>query len=44
MDRTANKLLKNKYKEQNQKEFESSLPISRELFESLFDFLDEQLE
>ena len=32
------------YKYQQKKEFEASLPIPREIFLDLFDFLDQELE
>lgn len=32
------------YKYQQKKEFEASLPIPREIFLDLFDFLDQKLE
>ena len=32
------------YKYQQKKEFEASLPITREIFLDLFDFLDQELE
>ena len=38
-----NKLLA-EYKQQQKKEFEASLPIPREIFLDLFDFLDQELE
>jgi malonyl CoA-acyl carrier protein transacylase len=38
------KELKNKYEHQQQEEFENSLPTDSEIFEKLFDYLDEELE
>ena len=44
MDKEKKKKLLAEYKQQQKKEFEASLPIPRETFLDLFDFLDEELE
>ena len=44
MDKEKKKKLLAEYKQQQKKEFEASLPITRELFLDLFDFLDQELE
>ena len=44
MDKEKKKKLLAEYKQQQKKEFEASLPIPREIFLDLFDFLDQKLE
>ena len=44
MDKENKKKLLAEYKQQQKKEFEASLPITREIFLDLFDFLDQKLE
>ena len=44
MDKEKKKKLLAEYKQQQKKEFEASLPITREIFLDLFDFLDQELE
>ena len=44
MDKEKKKKLLAEYKQQQKKEFEASLPIPRETFLDLFDFLDQELE
>ena len=44
MDKEKKKKLLVEYKQQQKKEFEASLPITREIFLDLFDFLDQELE
>jgi len=44
MDKNESKKILRELKEQKKVEFEQSLPMSRDLFEELFDFLDEQVE
>ena len=44
MDKEKKKKLLAEYKQQQKKEFEASLPITRETFLDLFDFLDQELE
>ena len=44
MDKLKKKRLRADYKKQERQKFEESLPLSRELFFDLFDFLDVQLE
>ena len=44
MDKEKKKKLLAEYKQQQKKEFEASLPIPRECFLDLFDFLDQKLE
>ena len=44
MDKEKKKKLLADYKQQQKKEFEASLPIPREIFLDLFDFLDQELE
>jgi len=44
MDKNERKRKLKELKEAKKAEFEKSLPISRDLFEELFDFLDEQVE
>lgn len=44
MDKENKKKLLAEYKQQQKKEFEASLPITREIFLDLFDFLDVELE
>ena len=44
MNKEKKKKLLAEYKQQQKKEFEASLPITRELFLDLFDFLDQELE
>ena len=44
MDKEKKKKLLAEYKQQQKKEFEASLPITREIFLDLFDFLDQKLE
>lgn len=44
MDKARKKELLNSYKETQRKQFEAALPMSRELFQQLFDYLDEQFE
>ena len=44
MDKEKKKKLLAEYKQQQKKEFEASLPIAREIFLDLFDFLDQELE
>jgi hypothetical protein len=44
MDKEKKKKLLAEYKQQQKKEFEASLPIPREIFLDLFDFLDQELE
>ena len=43
MDKEKKKKLLAEYKQQQKKEFEASLPITREIFLDLFDFLDQEL-
>ncbi len=43
MDKAAKKALKNQYKQNAVNQFLSSLPMSVNLFRSLFDFLDNQI-
>ncbi|MFS9187870.1 hypothetical protein [Streptococcus infantis] len=44
MEKEKKKKLLAEYKQQQKKEFEASLPIPREIFLDLFDFLDQELE
>ena len=44
MEKEKKKKLLAEYKQQQKKEFEASLPIPRETFLDLFDFLDQELE
>ena len=44
MDKEKKKKLLAEYKQQQKKEFEASLPITREIFLDLFNFLDQKLE
>ena len=44
MDKLKKKKLLAEYKQQQKKEFEASLPIAREIFLDLFDFLDQELQ
>ena len=44
MEKEKKKKLLAEYKYQQKKEFEASLPITREIFLDLFDFLDQELE
>ena len=44
MDKLKKKRLRADYKKQERQKFEESLPLSRELFFDLFDFLDVELE
>ena len=44
MGKEKKKKLLAEYKQQQKKEFEASLPIPREIFLDLFDFLDQELE
>ena len=44
MEKEKKKKLPAEYKQQQKKEFEASLPIPREIFLDLFDFLDQELE
>lgn len=44
MDKSEKKRLIQEYVFNQQREFDNSLPMSRELFGQLFDFLDEQFE
>ena len=44
MKKEKKKKLLAEYKQQQKKEFEASLPIPREIFLDLFDFLDQELE
>lgn len=44
MDKEKKKKLLAEDKQQQKKEFEASLPITREIFLDLFDFLDQELE
>ena len=44
MDKMKKKRLREDYKKQEREKFEESLPLSRELFFDLFDFLDVELE
>ena len=44
MDKEKKKKLLAEYKQQQKKEFEASLPIPREIFLDLFNFLDQKLE
>ena len=44
MNKEKKKKLLAEYKQQQKKEFEASLPIPREIFLDLFDFLDQELE
>ena len=44
MEKEKKKKLLAEYKQQQKKEFEASLPITREIFLDLFDFLDQELE
>ena len=44
MEKEKKKKLLAEYKQQQKKEFEASLPIPREIFLDLFDFLDQKLE
>ena len=44
MDKERKKKLLAEYKQQQKKEFEASLPIPREIFLDLFNFLDQKLE
>ena len=43
MDKNEKKKILKALKEKKKNEFEKSLPMSRELFEQLFDFLDKKL-
>lgn len=43
MDKADKKRLLKEFKRKEQENFEHSLPMSRELFHQLFDFLDEKL-
>lgn len=43
-DQNKKKALKNQFKQQEADSFQQSLPISVDLFEQLFDFLDENLD
>ena len=43
MDKEKKKKLLAEYKQQQKKEFETSLPITRGIFLDLFDFLDQEL-
>jgi hypothetical protein len=44
MDKTEKKRLKREHREKLKQAFFDSLPMSKELFNQLFDFLDEHLE
>ena len=44
MEKEKKKKLLAEYKQQQKKGFEASLPIPREIFLDLFDFLDQELE
>ena len=44
MEKEKKKKLLAEYKQQQKKEFEASLPITRGIFLDLFDFLDQELE
>ena len=44
MDKNERKKILRELKEKKKAEFEKSVPISRDLFEELFDFLDRQIE
>jgi hypothetical protein len=44
MDKSEKKRLKQKFREDNKKAFYDSLPMSKELFQQLFDFLDKKSE
>ena len=43
MDKSEKKRLQKEFKENQKKAFYDSLPMSKELFRQLFDFLDEKL-
>jgi len=43
MDKSEKKKLQKEYKEKQKQAFYDSLPMSKELFQQLFDFLDEKL-
>lgn len=43
-EKARRKQIQRELQEKAQAEFEKTLPISRELFQNLFDFLDEELE
>lgn len=43
MDKAEKKRLKREYREKNKKAFYDSLPMSKELFQQLFEFLDKKL-
>lgn len=43
-EKARRKQIQRELQEKAQAEFEKNLPISRELFQNLFDFLDEELE
>jgi len=43
-EKERRKQLQNEWRQKQQEEFEKSLPMEREIFEKLFDFLDLQLE
>lgn len=43
MDKAEKKRLQQEYREKNKKTFYDSLPMSKELFLQLFDFLDKKL-
>lgn len=43
-EKARRKQIQKELQEKIQIEFEKSLPVSREIFQSLFDFLDEELE
>jgi len=43
MDKAEKKRLQAEYQRKQQEQFEQSLPMSKELFHQLFDFLDEKL-
>ena len=44
MNKQEKKLKLKEWKQEKKIEFEKSLPISRELFEQLFEYLDEKLD
>jgi RNA polymerase-binding transcription factor DksA len=42
-EKAHRKQIRNEWRQKQQEEFEKNLPMKRDMFEKLFDFLDEQL-